>query len=388
MLNFEYYNPTRIVFGKEQLGRMPELLSDQNAKKILLAFGGGSCKKSGLYDQVLIALSGFEVVEFGGIEANPEYDTLMKAVLFAREKEVDFIIALGGGSVIDGVKFISGAIGYKGDPWEVLDRKEGCAFDNAVPFGTILTLPATGSEANSGAVISRKSLMEKRTMGGSLFFPKFSFCDPTQVSTLSKRQLVNGIVDAYMHTLEQYLTYPSGNWLQERQAEGILLTLLKIAKGVIKNPSDYELAANLMWCATNALNGLLRCGVPTDWTTHMIGHELTAEYGIDHARTLAIIAPRLYEESLVEKQNKLVQYGERVFGLNGTSLDIANAAIAKTELFFHSLDIDTRISNYTKDTSGIEVRIRKVFEDRDWKTMGEGGIFTPKRVERIVRSAI
>ena len=388
MLNFEYYNPTRIVFGKEQLGRMPELLSDQNAKKILLAFGGGSCKKSGLYDQVLIALSGFEVVEFGGIEANPEYDTLMKAVLFAREKEVDFIIALGGDSVIDGVKFISGAIGYKGDPWEVLDRKEGCAFDNAVPFGTILTLPATGSEANSGAVISRKSLMEKRTMGGSLFFPKFSFCDPTQVSTLSKRQLVNGIVDAYMHTLEQYLTYPSGNWLQERQAEGILLTLLKIAKGVIKNPSDYELAANLMWCATNALNGLLRCGVPTDWTTHMIGHELTAEYGIDHARTLAIIAPRLYEESLVEKQNKLVQYGERVFGLNGTSLDIANAAIAKTELFFHSLDIDTRISNYTKDTSGIEVRIRKVFEDRDWKTMGEGGIFTPKRVERIVRSAI
>ena len=220
MLNFEYYNPTRIIFGKNQLGRLPELLNDLRVNRILLTYGGGSIKKSGLYDEIMHELRSFSVIPFGGIEANPEFSTLMKAVELARAESIDFILAVGGGSVIDGSKFISGAIGYPGDPWDVLDKKEGCNFGVAVPFGSVLTLPATGSEANSGAVVSRSEMEQKRAMGGPQFFPKFSFCDPSQVATLPERQIANGIVDAYMHTLEQYLTYPTGNFLQERQARG------------------------------------------------------------------------------------------------------------------------------------------------------------------------
>ena len=289
MENFEVINPTRIVFGKNQLGRLSELLKAQNANKILITFGGGSIKTNGLLEKILIELKSFEVIQFGGIEPNPEFSTLMKAVELARNEKVDFILAVGGGSVIDGTKFISGAIGYSNDPWDVLIRKEGCVFTSAIPFGTVLTLPATGSEANSGAVISRHELGAKVTMGGPLFFPVFSFCDPTQVATLPKRQLANGIIDAFMHTLEQYVTYPMDNLLQEREAEGILSTLIEI-KEVVNRPDDYRLASNLMHCATHALNGNLRCGVISDWTTHMIGHELTALYGIDHACSLAIIA--------------------------------------------------------------------------------------------------
>jgi NADP-dependent alcohol dehydrogenase len=388
MLNFEYANPTRIVFGKDQLLRLPELLAQFGVKKLFLVYGGGSIKKTGLYDQITHALGDFEIIPFGGVEANPEFTTLMSAVKLGREEKIDFILAVGGGSVIDGVKFISGAMCYPNDPWEVLDKKEGCAFTEAVPFGTILTLPATGSEANSGAVINRSELNEKRVMGGPMFFPKFSFCDPSQVATLPKRQIANGIVDAYMHTLEQYLTYPSDNLLQEREAEAILETLIEIAPKVMNDPSDYKLASNLMWCATHALNGNLRCGVPTDWTTHMIGHELTAFYGIDHARTLAIIAPRLYENAFEEKKDKLAQYGKRVWKLDGTADEIAQRAIVKTEEFFQTLGMDTHISNYTSDYSNVELKIRKIFEDRNWTEMGERGFFTPDRIEAIVKAAI
>lgn len=386
MLNFEYHNPTRIVFGSDQWSRVPELLNEHNAKTVLFAFGGGSIKRTGLYDQVMNQLSDFNVIPFGGIEANPQFTTLMKAVNLGKKNDVDFILAVGGGSVIDGVKFISGAMKYDGDPWDVLDRKDNCKFEDGTPFGAILTLPATGSEANSGAVISRQEFKQKRVMGGPHFFPKFSLCDPGQVATLPERQIANGIIDAYMHTLEQYLTYPTGNLLQERQAESVLSTLLEIAPEVTKNPSDYKAASNLMWCATHALNGVLRCGVPTDWTTHMIGHELTAFYGIDHARTLAIIAPRLYENCLSEKREKLEQYGRRVWGL--TEGDIAVQAIEKTEAFFHSLGVETRISAYTEDYNGVATDVRKIFEDRDWTEMGERGTITPDRVEAIVEAAI
>lgn len=388
MINFEYYNPTRIVFGKDQLSRLPELLKDFGATKVLMTFGGGSIQKTGLYDQIMEVLGDFSVVPFGGIEANPEFSTLMKAVDLARAEKIDFILAVGGGSVIDGSKFISGAIGYEGDPWDVLDKKEGCNFGKAIPFGSVLTLPATGSEANSGAVVSRSEMEQKRAMGGPQFFPLFSFCDPTQVATLPEKQIANGIVDAYMHTLEQYLTYPTGNLLQERQAEAVLSTLQEVAAKVMKNPSDYTLAANLMWSATHALNGVLRCGVPTDWTTHMIGHELTAYYGIDHARTLAIIAPRLYENCFEEKWEKLAQYGERVLKLSGEKREIAKNAIIETEKFFQSLGINTKVSDYTSSTENLAVRIRKVFEERGWTGMGERGAITPDRVEQIVNAAI
>ena len=389
MLNFEIINPTRIVFGKDQLDRLPALLSEISPnKKVLLAYGGKSAERIGLLARIREKLSAFKLIEFGGIEANPEFSTLIKGVELAREKNVDVILAVGGGSVIDGVKFMTGAYFYEGDPWDVLLRKEGCIFENALPFGTILTLPATGSEANSGAVISRSELKEKRAMGGPLFFPKFSFLDPTVVASLPERQIANGIVDAFVHTLEQYVTYPTDNLLQERQAEAILSTLIEIGPKVLHDPSDYRAASNLMWCATNALNGNLRCGVPTDWATHMIGHELTAFYGIDHARTLAIIAPRLFENQFENKKQKLVQYGKRVWELKGNDDEVAKAAIEKTEQFFQLLEIPTHISDYTDPSPEIAKIIRERFEERGWTEMGERKAILLSDVESIVASAI
>lgn len=388
MENFEIINPVRVVFGKEQWSRLPELLKAQNAKKIMVAYGGGSVKKIGLFDTVMDAIKDdFEIVEFGGIPANPEYTKLMEAVELARKESIDFIIALGGGSVIDGVKFISGAIGYKGEPWDVLERKEGCVFDTAVPFGTILTIPATGSEVNSGGVISRSEIGAKRTMGGPLFFPVFSFCDPTVVATLPKRQLANGIIDAYMHVLEQYVTVTGDNLLQERQAEAILSTLIEV-KGVVDNPSDYDLAANFMLCASHALNGNLRCGVKTDWTTHMIGHELTAKYGIDHARTLAIVGPRLFENQFERKKNKLAQYGERVWGLKGEAGEVALEAIKKTEEFFQELGVSTKLSKYSEETAEFPQYVSAIFEERDWTALGEHQAINPKDVKDILEACI
>ncbi len=387
MLNFEYQNPTKIVFGKNQLEKLPTYIHNATqTKKILVAIGGGSAERIGLLDQIRNVLTDFTLVEFGGIEANPEYDTLMQAVEVCKREKIDFILAVGGGSVIDGVKFISGAAKYAGDPWKVLTREADDVFTEAIPFGTVLTIPATGSEANSGAVISRQELKEKRSMGGPLFFPVFSFIDPTLLASLPERQIANGIVDAFMHTLEQYLTHPTDNYLQEREAEAILLTLIEIAPKVIKDPSDYVLASNLFRCATHALNGNLRCGVPTDWATHAIGHELTALHGIDHARTLSIVIPRLWEEMFDEKEEKLAQYGQRVWNLSGD--DVAKQAIVKTEQFLQSLGIKTRLSEYPIDASQAPAIIRKRFEDRHWLELGENKSITPEKVERIVSQAI
>lgn len=389
MLNFEVNNPTHIVFGSEQLSKLASYVHKfSKSRKILIAYGGGSIERNGLLQKIEQQLEDFQVYRFKGIEANPEFTTLMKAVELIRQEEIGFILAVGGGSVIDGVKFISGAVSYQGDPWDVLLRKANCVFHSAVPFGTVLTLPATGSEANSGAVISRSELKEKRTMGGPLFFPTFSFLDPTVVSTLPKRQIVNGIVDAFMHTLEQYLTYPMDNLLQEREAEAILATLIEIASSVIENPSNYKYAANLMWCANHALNGNLRCGVVTDWATHMIGHELTAIYGIDHARTLAIIAPRLYEVKFENKKEKLAQYAKRVWNLTGENDTLAQLAIVKTEEFFQSLGIETKISAYSNETSDIAETIYKRFEERAWTALGERQDLTLNEVKTIVQYAI
>jgi NADP-dependent alcohol dehydrogenase len=388
MENFEVINPVRVVFGKEQWHRLPELLEEYQVERLMIAYGGGSIKTSGLYDTVMPFLQGkFEIVEFGGIEANPDYTTLMKGVELARKEKVDFILAFGGGSVIDGVKFMSGAIGYLGEPWDVLEQKEGCTFNSAVPFGTILTLPATGSEVNSGAVISRREFQAKRTMGGPLFFPKFSFCNPTVVRTIPKRQLANGLVDAYMHVLEQYLTVPGDNLLQERQAEAILSTLIE-CKDVVNHPGDYNLAAHFMLCTSHALNGNLRCGVKTDWTTHMIGHELTARFGIDHARTLAIIGPRLFEHQFERKKVKLAQYGRRVFGINGEDETVARQAIEQTERFFQSLGIETRLSAYSDETKDFPNEVSSLFKERNWVQMGEHKAITPEDVSEIVAASI
>jgi NADP-dependent alcohol dehydrogenase len=386
MNNFEYYNPTKVVFGKDTYEQIPqEIAKHTSKKKVLLTSGGGSIKKNGVYDKVVKALSDFEIMEFSGIEPNPEYKTLMKAVKLVKEEEIPFVLAVGGGSVIDGTKFIVSAAKFDGDPWDVLTNKNGAAFTAAIPFGTVLTLPATGSEMNSGAVISRSELKEKRTMGGPQGFPKFSFLDPTVAATLPKRQIANGITDAYMHTLEQYLTFPSDNLLQERIAEGILSTLIEIAPTVLENPTDYKAASNLMWCATMALNGTLRAGVAYDWSTHMIGHELTALHNIDHARTLAIVAPNLFTVKFENKKEKLIQYGQRVFGLEGPC---GKEAIHRTKLFFESLGIETSISDYDQENSTTAKIIKERFEERGWNSIGERGDLTPDEVEKIVEMSI
>lgn len=386
MNNFDYYNPTRIVFGKGQFDRLEDLIqSKTKGKKVLITYGGGSIKKNGVYDNVISALENFEVFEFQNIEPNPEYETLMKAVEVVREQNIDFILAVGGGSVIDGTKFIAAAATFEGEPWDVLSRNTDKTFSESVPFGTVLTLPATGSEMNSGAVISRSELKEKRTMGGPQSFPAFSILDPTVVSTLPKKQIANGLVDSYMHTLEQYLTYPTDNLLQERIAESILQTIIENAPKVLEDPSDYKAASNLMWCATMALNGTLRAGVVYDWSTHMIGHELTALHGIDHARTLAIISPNLFKYKIDNKREKLNQYGKRVFGLGE---NCAEDAIEKTRDFFHSVGIDTKLSDYTNDTVSTAKTIKKRFEDRNWKELGERSDISPSDVEAIIEMSI
>jgi NADP-dependent alcohol dehydrogenase len=381
MLNFELYNPTNLVFGKGQIEKLGQLVA--KGAKVLLAYGGGSIFKNGIHEQVLNNLKGHEIVEFSGIEANPHFETLMKAVTVVKEQNIDFILAVGGGSVIDGVKFISGAVNYVGNPIEIL-QKRILIKENAVPFGTVLTLPATGSEMNSGAVVTIEATKEKLTFGGSALFPKFSICDPTVIQSLPKRQLQNGVVDAYTHVMEQYLTYPHEGYLQDRIAEGILQTLIEVGPKVVENPKDYSLASNFMWSCTMALNGLIQKGVPSDWATHMIGHELTAMYGIDHARTLAVIAPSLYKVMFETKKEKLAQYGKRIFNLTGTEDQIANEAINKTVEFFHTMGMDTKLSDYTKDFDKTADFIVNRFDERGWNGLGEKKNITLEKVKSIV----
>ena len=385
MLNFELQNPVKILFGKDQIAKLPtQLPKDAN---ILMLYGGGSIKKNGVYDQVVAALSDYNYTEFGGIPANPEYEVLMDALAIIKSEKIDFLLAVGGGSVIDGVKFLASAALYEGEePWDILAN--GIRTNKGMPFGTVLTLPATGTEMNSGSVISRRELGEKRAMGGPGLFPKFRILDPTVVATIPKRQLANGITDAFTHVMEQYMTYPIGADLQDRFAESIMSSLIATAPKVMADPSDYTVAANFMWCCTMALNGLIQKGVPTDWAIHAMGHELTALYGIDHARTLAIIAPRHYTHFLENKKEKLALYGERVWNITeGTVEERAKAAIAKTEAFFHSMDIPTRLSDYTDQYAGTAEKVSETLRERGWVALGEHKAVTPEAVKDIVEGS-
>ncbi|WP_396188570.1 iron-containing alcohol dehydrogenase [Flavobacterium sp.] len=384
MTNFDLYNPVNYVFGKGQIAKLSELVP--NNVKILLTYGGGSIFKNGVYDQVKAALPTAEIIEFSGIEPNPRFETLMKAVQIIREQNIGFILAVGGGSVIDGTKFISAAVNYKGDEADIL-RKRILFKDvnEVVPFGTVLTLPATGSEMNSGAVISIEATQEKLTLGGAALFPKFSIVDPTVIQSLPKRQLQNGVVDAFTHVMEQYLTYTHDALLQDRIAESILQTLIEIGPGVVENPTDYKLASNFVWSATMALNGLIQKGVPSDWATHMIGHELTALYEIDHARTLAIIGPNLYRVMFDSKKEKLAQYGQRVWNLTGASTEeIAEKAIEKTVEFLHTMGMKTKLSENAEDIQKTADIVVQRFEERGWLAMGERQNITLDKVREIV----
>ncbi len=383
MLNFELYNPTNLVFGKGQIEKLSTLVPQ--GAKILLAYGGGSIFKNGIHEQVINNLKGFEIVEFAGIEPNPHFETLMKAVAIIKEQNIDFILAVGGGSVIDGVKFISAAVNFDGNPIDILQKRVLTKdVSKIIPFGTVLTLPATGSEMNSGGVVTIQSTQEKLSFGGSALFPKFSICDPTVIESLPKRQLQNGVVDAYTHVLEQYLTYPHEGYLQDRIAESILQTLIQVGPDVVEKPTDYALASNFMWSCTMALNGLIQKGVPSDWATHMIGHELTALYGIDHARTLAVVGPNLYRVMFETKKGKLAQYGKRIFNLTGTDDEIANEAINKTVEFFHTMGMDTKLSDYTKDFDKTADFIVDRFKERGWLGLGEKQNITLEKVKSIV----
>ncbi len=385
MKNFEFKNPTKILFGKGQIEKIKsEIPKDA---KVLMLYGGGSIKKNGIYEQVKETLKNHEVVEFGGIPANPEYAVLMEALKVIREENITYLLAVGGGSVIDGTKFLSAAALYKGDePWDILTKNIPTL--KGMPFATVLTLPATGSEMNSGAVITRKETKEKLAMGGEGLFPVFSVLDPQVIRSIPHRQLANGITDAFTHVLEQYLTYPAGAWLQDRFAESILQTLIEVAPKLLEDPSDPTAASNFMWSCTMALNGLIQQGVPGDWAVHKIGHELTALYGIDHARTLAVIAPSHYKYNLESKKEKLAQYGERVWNITeGSTEQKAMAAIARTETFFNELGIDTKLSKYTNDYEGTAELISKRFTDRGWSGLGEHKNLKPEDVEEIVKMA-
>ena len=343
MQNFTFYNPTRILFGK---GRIADLAREIPAKaRVLITYGGGSIVKTGTLAEVKAALAGFTLFEFPGIEPNPSYETLMQAVELARRERIDFLLAVGGGSVIDGTKFIAAAIPFVGEPWDILAKR--AKINSAVAFGSVLTLPATGSEMNNGAVITRRESNDKLAFANALLFPLFSVLDPTKTFTLPPRQVANGVVDAFVHITEQYLTYPADAKVQDRFAEGLLLTLIEDGPKALQQPDNYDVRANLMWTATLALNGLIGVGVPNDWATHMLGHELTALHGLDHAQTLAVVLPAMLQQRREEKRGKLLQYAERVWGLrDGDDDQRIDQAIARTRQFFEALDVPTRLSDY------------------------------------------
>ncbi len=385
MNNFNFHNPTRLLFGKGQIAAMHPYIPA--GVKIMVTYGGGSIRKNGVYDQVMATLKGFEVVEFGGIEPNPLFETLMQAVELARKENVTFLLAVGGGSVLDGTKFIAAAIPYThGDPWDIL-AKGTRDIQSTVPLGAVLTLPATGSEMNMFAVISRKSTQEKYGFGHPALFPVFSVLDPTTTFSLPARQIANGVADAFTHVMEQYMTYPAHAPLQDRMAESVLLTLIEEGYKTLNDPSDYDARANFCWCATMALNGVIGVGVPQDWATHSIGHELTAFHGIDHGRTLAAVLPHLLWVKRNEKKDKLLQYGTRVWKItDGTDEERIARAIHKTVQFYESLGIATKASAYgvTKDTVD---KIVERFKQRNL-VLGERRDITPEVVEEILTLSI
>ena len=368
MNNFNFHNPVKILFGKGKIAELSKNLPKD--ARILMTYGGGSIFKNGVYEQVTAALKGFTVVEFGGIEPNPHYETLIKSVEVVKSEKIDFLLAVGGGSVLDGTKFIAAAALYEGElAWDIAARS--IPVTKALPLGAVLTLAATGSEMNSGGVVTREATQEKFAFGSPVLFPKFSILDPQITFSLPQRQVANGIVDAYVHVIEQYLTYPVNSQVQDRFAEGILLTLIEEGiKASASETPDYENRANLMWAATMALNGIIGVGVKHDWATHMIGHELTALHGIDHAVTLAIVLPGLMRLMKDKRREKLHQYASRVWNITeGNDEERIEAAIRQTEAFFRQVGIKTLLSEHQVGQDTID-RIVERFTQRKMRAVG------------------
>ena len=370
MQNFDFYNPTQILFGQGQIAALSKLVPA--GARVLMLYGGGSIKQNGVYAQVRQALEGHTVLEFSGIEPNPTYETLMRAVELVKAEKIDFLLAVGGGSVIDGTKFVAAAAVLEGDPWQILSIG-GKVVESALPFGSVLTLPATGSEMNSAAVVTRQATLEKRAFMSRQVYPKFSVLDPTVTYSLPLRQVGNGVVDAFVHVMEQYLTYPADAPLQDRFAEGVLLTLIEEGPKAISQPDNYTVRANVMWSATLALNGLIGVGVPQDWATHMVGHELTALYNLDHAQTLAVLLPSMLRVRKEGKRAKLLQYAARVWNLTeGDEDNRIEAAIVRTQDFFEQMGVKTRLRDYGLNQSSVDAVVGAL-EKASMVTLGEAG---------------
>ena len=382
-MKFKFENTTRIHFGQGQIKKISRDIPQDH--KVLMIYGGGSIKNNGVYDQVVEALKDYQWGEFSGIEPNPQYDTLMKAVERIKAEGFDFLLAVGGGSVIDGTKFISAASRYKqGDPWDILDAQS--KVEDAIPLGCVLTLPAAGSESNSGAVISRGT--SKLVFRSPLVQPKFAILDPVVTLSLSERQTANGIADAFVHVIEQYLTYPVNAKVQDRFAEGLLMTLIEEGLNVKEAPEDIEVRANIMWAATLALNGLIGAGVPEDWSTHLIGHELTALYGIDHARSLTIILPAVMKQRRKEKRAKLLQYAERVFDITEENEEQRiDEAIERTVKFFRELALPTSLGDVNLGAEVVEPVLANL-KKHDRVDMGEHGDINLEQCRLILEAAV
>ena len=385
MNNFDFYNPTRIAFGEGKIADLDTLVPAD--AKVLILFGGESARRTGTLGEVEAALGNRQVQLFGGIEPNPSFETLMEAVTVVQRDGIDYLLAVGGGSVIDGTKFVAAASVFDGDAWDIL-LKGGTNIHRALPFGSVLTLPATGSEMNKGAVVTRKSLQAKLPFHSEHVFPQFSVLDPTKSFTLPPRQVANGVVDAFVHIVEQYLTYPASAPVQDRFAEGLLQTLIDIGPQALSDPENYSVRADLMWVATLALNGLIGAGVPQDWATHMLGHELTALHGLDHAQTLAIVLPAMLTERKDAKHGKLVQYAQRVWSIHeGSESEQAEAAIEKTRAFFESLGVKTRLGDYQLAEEHIEPLIKSL-EEHGMTALGEHNDVTPDVCRRVLHASL
>ncbi len=383
MQNFTFSNPTKIVFGEGQIKELANLVPKD--ARILVTYGGGSIKKNGVYDQVVKALEGKTWFEFGGIEPNPHYETLMKAVEFVKKENIDFLLPVGGGSVIDGTKLIAAAINFDGEPWDIMAKSQ--PFFSALPIGCVLTLPATGTESNGNSVITKAATQEKLAFGSPLVYPQFAILDPTTTYSLPPRQIANGAVDAFVHIMEQYLTYPVDAKVQDRFAEGLLMTLIEEGPRALKEPNNYAVRANVMWAATMALNGLIGVGVPQDWATHMIGHEITAMHGLDHAQTLAVVLPAVMQHQRDKKRGKLLQYGRRVWGLNQTNDDeLIDAAIAATRGFFEQMGTPTTLSGYGVGRDSIP-KLVDMLVKHELLALGEHGVITPEASRAILELA-
>lgn len=383
MYNFQYANPTRVCFGEGQIATLPELIPA--GSRLLVLYGGGSIKQNGVYEQLTQALAGREWLEFPGIGANPQYDQLMEAVDLVKRERIDFLLAVGGGSVVDGTKFVAAAACFEGeDPWDILLDK--APIKAALPLGCVLTLPATSSESNPAAVVSRGEA--KLSFYNPLVLPRFAVLDPTTTYSLPARQVGNGVVDAFVHILEQYLTFPVGGDVQDRLAEGLLQVLVDNGPRALTEPTNYQVRANLMWAASLALNGLIGRGVPQDWSTHAIGHQLTALHGLDHAQSLAVVLPSLLREQAAQKQEKLAQFAERVWHSRREDKALRiEEAIIRTEQFFQQMGVGTRLADYGLNESCIPA-ICSNLKRFGLTALGEQQDIDPDKVARILSHAL